>query len=521
MIRLKITSACKNIVTAAILMCLAAIYGCAAPNPQELEPKEIESIKSGRCEISSELGTLDFKPDIHGSIFVSGSTGSDYRNQELFELKRCKRLMKGRAVFKFLDSLKQKDLGSCNEVDGRSINGCRFLHSIGDVPSIIQAKLDNGKWTIIFSESSSIDKEAQTYVDKFKAFWKLDGLGSKRVTITDEDLAAVSNLKLMEVTDFKALVERSPFSYGLDRELFLFLSTNMDPFLQSLAAFERNKFPFDIKGAARVINDFSDKTFAGGKLRRLIEYSRKENRVSFSDQLINDEMRRVFEDDISNLSELETYYSKLLELGLVERLNKQAIKISPIKGTEYGLRISWAKKSLDIKSRSQCREVRTSAQSIDTGFIESVFTASSNKTNSYKVSKCTGEKNIFNGIEYRLVGNMNASNQLDSSWEISELISTDYSKDLSSSSTSGSKPSSSSGSIKAAGVASIRNETYDNAGRKTEGYWVKCSSGRETRVYRSAWDKSPDWFSPNGLGTTNFLAKSSASINAVAQSVCK
>jgi hypothetical protein len=81
--------------------------------------------------------------------------------------------------------------------------------------------------------------------------------------------------------------------------------------------------------------------------------------------------------------------------------------------------------------------------------------------------------------------------------------------------------SSSTGSAKAAGVTSIRSETYDNAGRKTEGYWVRCSRGGETRVYRSAWDRSPDWFSPNGLGTTNFLAKSSASINDVAQSICK
>ncbi len=97
---------------------------------------------------------------------------------------------------------------------------------------------------------------------------------------------------------------------------------------------------------------------------------------------------------------------------------------------------------------------------------------------------------------------------------IDQINASRYSSSSSSSSSGGS-------SGKAAGVASIRSETYDNAGRKTEGYWVRCSRGGETRVYRSAWDRSPDWFSPNGLGTTNFLAKSSASINDVAQSICK
>ena len=70
-------------------------------------------------------------------------------------------------------------------------------------------------------------------------------------------------------------------------------------------------------------------------------------------------------------------------------------------------------------------------------------------------------------------------------------------------------------------VVSIRNEAYDNAGRKTEGYWVECQGGRKTRVYRTAWDSSKDWFSPNGLGTKNFIAKESISINDVAQSICR
>lgn len=81
--------------------------------------------------------------------------------------------------------------------------------------------------------------------------------------------------------------------------------------------------------------------------------------------------------------------------------------------------------------------------------------------------------------------------------------------------------SSDGGRTKAAGVASIRSESYDNAGRKTEGYWIECQGGGKTRVYRSAWDSSKDWFSPNGLGTANFTAKENVSINDVAQKICK
>lgn len=73
---------------------------------------------------------------------------------------------------------------------------------------------------------------------------------------------------------------------------------------------------------------------------------------------------------------------------------------------------------------------------------------------------------------------------------------------------------------KSSAATAIRSETYDNAGRKTEGYWVKCSGGSETRVYRTAWDNNRSWYKPGG-GNGYFVADGSISINDVAQRICK
>lgn len=79
---------------------------------------------------------------------------------------------------------------------------------------------------------------------------------------------------------------------------------------------------------------------------------------------------------------------------------------------------------------------------------------------------------------------------------------------------------SNSGSSKVTGVASIRSETYDNVGRKTEGYFVRCSAGGETRVYRTAWDSNRAWYKPGGINGY-YLASGDTSINDVAQNICK
>lgn len=81
--------------------------------------------------------------------------------------------------------------------------------------------------------------------------------------------------------------------------------------------------------------------------------------------------------------------------------------------------------------------------------------------------------------------------------------------------------SSNSGSnSKSSGATAIRSETYDNAGRKTEGYWVKCGGGSETRVYRTAWDNNRSWYRPGG-GNGYFVADGGLTINDVAQRICK
>lgn len=77
------------------------------------------------------------------------------------------------------------------------------------------------------------------------------------------------------------------------------------------------------------------------------------------------------------------------------------------------------------------------------------------------------------------------------------------------------------GATGAAGVAAIRSENYDNAGRQTSAYWIECRGGNKVRVYRSAWDGKRDWYSPAGLGTFNFIASASLSIEDVAKKVCR
>lgn len=90
----------------------------------------------------------------------------------------------------------------------------------------------------------------------------------------------------------------------------------------------------------------------------------------------------------------------------------------------------------------------------------------------------------------------------------------------SSSSSSSGSSSSNSSSSKGSGVASVRSETYDNVGRRTEGYWVECRSGSKTRVFRTAWDSNRAWYEP-AFPNGRYLASSDTNINQVAQNICK
>lgn len=74
--------------------------------------------------------------------------------------------------------------------------------------------------------------------------------------------------------------------------------------------------------------------------------------------------------------------------------------------------------------------------------------------------------------------------------------------------------------IKNGGVDSIRSEIYDNVGRKTEGYWVKCRGAGTTRVYRTAWDSNRAWYKPGGI-TGYYLASADVDISEVAKKLCQ
>ncbi len=73
---------------------------------------------------------------------------------------------------------------------------------------------------------------------------------------------------------------------------------------------------------------------------------------------------------------------------------------------------------------------------------------------------------------------------------------------------------------KGGGVDSVRSETYDNAGRKTEGYWVKCIGSGSARVYRSAWDNSRAWYKTGGINGYH-LASGDTDIGDVAKKICR
>lgn len=79
--------------------------------------------------------------------------------------------------------------------------------------------------------------------------------------------------------------------------------------------------------------------------------------------------------------------------------------------------------------------------------------------------------------------------------------------------------SSSSSSNSNQGNINIRQQVYDNAGRQADGYWVKCGSNSEQRIYRSAWDNSRDWYRP-GFPTPYFVAKGNLKVEDVARKVC-
>lgn len=130
------------------------------------------------------------------------------------------------------------------------------------------------------------------------------------------------------------------------------------------------------------------------------------------------------------------------------------------------------------------------------------------------ISKTPQAQALFNQSKKEGVANLAAENAYMN--KVVEQV-----KDvLSTPPTAATNTNSASNLSKPSGATAIRSETYDNAGRKTEGYWVKCSGGSETRVYRTAWDNNRSWYKPGG-GNGYFVADGSISINDVAQRICK
>jgi hypothetical protein len=439
----------KNIFFSILVACLLAISGYATSAIAASPKTDADTSKGGKCVIDNVELVLTVVTDIKGGIFAYGSSDDNTKNSKLYEVKGCKYLLGGRGVFKFIDDIHNSYAAtgsfSCDQLDAKSEKGCRMLTSVGGVPTTIEIQVDQKKWTILFSESSTTDREIRKLLNKFAQIFDPVNLHEKILPIDDQDLLAVSNLKMAENPEFKEIVKKPILKYDGGFNQIAFMHANMDALLQTFAAFERNKFSHNLSKEVSVIKKYADDN-SPKNFKRLTEFSKKENRFSLSDQLIENELRREFESNVLNAGDLEIFGLKISELDLFEIIKRQPIRAYPIKERmTYGIRIAWNKKSFDLKNTPQCKELRTSTQTSDTGYLERVLTSSSRKTETFKFSKCTGDASSFKKIEFTLIGNTDASNQLQSSWEVSEVIATSYSRDIVSSptSTSTSTPSSS------------------------------------------------------------------------------
>lgn len=89
-----------------------------------------------------------------------------------------------------------------------------------------------------------------------------------------------------------------------------------------------------------------------------------------------------------------------------------------------------------------------------------------------------------------------------------------------SSSHSSTSSGSSSGS-NSSSVQSMQQRSYDNAGRKTVGYDVRCSNGTKETIYRSAWDSGGPWYYGSYPLSQRFLAKGNVTAEDAAQILCR
>ncbi len=70
-------------------------------------------------------------------------------------------------------------------------------------------------------------------------------------------------------------------------------------------------------------------------------------------------------------------------------------------------------------------------------------------------------------------------------------------------------------------VQSMQQRSYDNVGRKTIGYDVRCSNGKKETIYRSAWDDGGPWYYGTYPLSQQFLAKGNLSVQDAANNLCR
>lgn len=490
-----------------------SLYGCATPSPDvnnvdpmsKLNPIDVKLIKNGSCRIDGESSLLSLLANENGDIFVYVQQYSGSSNiSPVYEVRRCKEIVRGDAAGDFLKKYKFPHIGVCHDMgDTKKGFDCNFIYQVAGTFVKFNAKSypkDNLS-IVSFEDASLLDSAKAAYVEKFRDFFKL-----KPIIISDEDAKAVSDLELMKLKSFTDVAQFDhDISYNYrsnSLQIFLYLKENLDGFLKSIAALEKNKYPLrpGKETIENMLKILTDRLIPADGFLALDAFAKPENTFSLSNKLVNDEIKRTFIKNVASVNDFTKYYSHLSSINIADRLKIQPFKISPIKNSKYGLAIELGGKSVYLELSAQCKVARTSSEIRDTGFVEGMVNKSDKKNVTWNTLICTGDGDSFKEIEKKLTGRTDAADKIGS-WEISELASTDY--------LSGGDVSNNAGKNK------IIGDKFTDGGKRRE-VWGWCANGKE--FSGSKWNNDNYWtMRGNNKGV---IQPSNVSLDGVIEIIC-